>query len=178
VQSTAIDGGHGALHQGLTTLDYLLTTLESLKTAQTHLSDTHFKASINLGWRKINKCLELTNRTPAYRLAAFLHPHYKMRWFEVHRHDKQEWIAEVERVIKEAYAAGKREWSDDIPARSSPSQELDDFDRYNNLADDEEEDDLMLYLRESRASKDIKTLEWWQANHHRFPVLRHLALAY
>lgn len=64
VQSTALDGEHGALHEGLTTLDHLLTSLEDLKTAYTHLPASHFKASINLGWKKINKCCKLSDRTP------------------------------------------------------------------------------------------------------------------
>lgn len=50
VQSASLNGSHGALHEVLTTMDYLLNYLEETKQ---RLSDpkivTHFKASINLG---------------------------------------------------------------------------------------------------------------------------------
>jgi hypothetical protein len=52
VQFKSTTGSHGALHEVLTTMDYLLGHLESTKEK---LKDpklvSHFKASVNLGWK-------------------------------------------------------------------------------------------------------------------------------
>lgn len=50
------------------------------------------------------------------------------------------------------------------------------FDAYNHDLDDEDDnDELARYMREERAPKGTKPLKWWRDNHHRYPVLRHLA---
>lgn len=53
---------------------------------------------------------------------------------------------------------------------------MDAFDAYNHdIDDDADNDELARYLREERAPHGTRPLAWWRENHHRFPVLRHLA---
>jgi hypothetical protein len=42
----------------------------------------HFLANINAAWQKLNDYYTRTDHTPIYRLAVFLHPLWKWRWFE------------------------------------------------------------------------------------------------
>lgn len=81
VQSSGKDCNHGSLFEGLQAMDFLLTKLEELKKRHQYKEDTHIKAAINLGWKKLNKYYELSDLTPAYRAAVALHPHFKLRWF-------------------------------------------------------------------------------------------------
>jgi hypothetical protein len=176
VQSASLDGGHGALHEVLTTMDYLLDHLEETKQ---RLSDpkivTHFKASVNLGWKKLDYYYNLTDQTAAYVLAVFLHPHYKFRWFEIKWSSRITWIEQAKGVINTAYNAAKKDHSDDIPTRSPP-RELSRFEAFTNLdSNTDDDDDLQLYWHEKRAPHTVEQLQWWRDNHHRFPILRHLA---
>ena len=60
--------------------------------------------------------------------------------------------------------------------RISPKRELSRFAAYNNLDDiDGDMDELTQYRRELPADAHVDPLAWWVTNHHRFPVLRHLA---
>lgn len=71
----------GALHNTLTSMDYLLDHLE---TRRTQPSTKHFIASLNLGWLKLRKYYRITDLNPAYIIAVFLNPHYRHLWFEDH----------------------------------------------------------------------------------------------
>jgi hypothetical protein len=52
VQDVAKDGQNGALRQSLSILDWLLYTIEGLKIT---LPQNHFRACVNLGWKKLDK---------------------------------------------------------------------------------------------------------------------------
>lgn len=83
MQSTSFTGGHGALHEVLTTMDYLLDHLEAYKDRlKGPKAITHFKASVNIGWKKLDHYYALSDKAPAYALAVFFHPHYRYEWFE------------------------------------------------------------------------------------------------
>lgn len=180
VQSTSDDGGHGALHEVLTTMDFLLEHLEG---AKQRLNDpnimTHFKAAVNLGWKKLDYYYNLTDATPAYVLAIFLHPHYKYRWFEHKWESRPDWLVSAKKVILEAYETAKTEHCDDLPRRSplGLQRELSRFQAYNNLDKDDatEGDDLQQYWHEKPVHYTVEPLQWWRDNHHRYPILRHLA---
>jgi len=42
----------------------------------------HFSTNINAAWQKLNEYYTRTDDTSIYRLAVFLHPLLKWRWFE------------------------------------------------------------------------------------------------
>jgi hypothetical protein len=42
----------------------------------------HFSFNVNAGWQKLDYYHQLTDRSPIYRAAVFLHPRLKWRWFE------------------------------------------------------------------------------------------------
>ena len=166
---------HGALHEVLPTIDYLLTELETAKERLRLRAASHFKASVNLGWKKLDQYYMLTDNAPAYCLAVFLHPHYKDRWFRLKWSNRKDWLRRVDTVIEEAYAAAKKQYSNEV-IRISPKRELSRFAAYNNLDDiDGDMDELTQYRRELPADAHVDPLAWWVTNHHRFPVLRHLA---
>lgn len=85
------------------------------------------------------------------------------------------------KAIHNAYAAAKVQYRDDLPTRASPPRkELSAFDAYNHIEDDDEDlnaDELQQYWHEKRAPRGTEPLLWWQNNHHRYPILRHLAFA-
>lgn len=179
------DGGsevtHGSLHEAFTSIDYLLTKLEEAKRQHHYAPHGHFKASINLGWKKLNKYYALTDATPAYRVAVVLHPHYKMEWFEKHWRDQHaEWISDVGVAVRECYKAYERRFEELVLQPSerpcSSSYELDDFTAYNTIIDDlEAMDELERYLREPRAGVKVYPLQWWQSNEMRYPILSRMA---
>ena len=70
-----------ALYNTLTSMDYLLTHLE---TRRIQPSTTHFMACLNLGWKKLIKYYRKTDLSPAYIMAMFLNPHFRQHWFEQH----------------------------------------------------------------------------------------------
>ena len=177
LQSDGKDCNHGSLWEALTAMDYLLTELETLKEQHLFLPDTHFKASINLGWKKLNKFYSLSDETAAYRVAIAVHPCRKMKWFESKwRQHHPEWIDQAKTDITTLYNSYKRRHADEVQLTATPSRELTKFERYNLLEDDyDATDDLERYFREERAPAGTNPLTWWQHNHHRYPILRHMA---
>lgn len=163
-------------------MDYLLGHLETYRTKLKEPKIiSHFKASVNLGWKKLDYYYSLSDRTPAYVLAVFLQPHYRFKWFEQKWQKRQSWLDDATKAIHNAYAAAKVQYCDDLPTRASPPRkELSAFDAYNHIKDDDEDlnaDELQQYWHEKRAPRGTEPLLWWQNNHHRYPILRHLAFA-
>ena len=179
IQSNGKDCHHGSLFESLQTIDWLLTKLEGLKRQHEHLPTSHFKASINLGWKKLNKYYELSDLTPHYRAAIAIHPHFTMRWFQKQwqQHHPQ-WIAEALTAIEELFDGYKRRHSDEAAALRTPAleiQELSELDQYNTMGEEFEGDELQRFLHEDIAPQGTNPLSWWQSNQERFPVLRHMA---
>ena len=67
-QAVPVNGHNGALWQTLSTTEWLLAKFEELK--RQPLS-RYFHTCINLGWKKLNRYYELSDSSPAYRLAVF-----------------------------------------------------------------------------------------------------------
>jgi hypothetical protein len=178
LQSNGKDCNHGSLWQALPAIDYLMTKLEALKVKHKYLPDTHFKAAINLGWKKLDKYYSLTDNTPAYRAAIFIHPAKKMAWFE-HKWKEQhpQWIDDAKDAVNSLYDGYKRRHADEALLTNQPVKELSEFKQYNRIEDDYSlTDDLERYLREERALEGTNPLTWWRANQHRYPILRHMAM--
>jgi hypothetical protein len=180
VQSNGKDCTHGSLFESLQTIDWLLTKLEELKQRYYPQPNTHFKACINLGWKKLDKYYSLSDSTPAYRAAVIIHPCFKMQWFEKHwKQQHPQWVVKARQQIEELYKDYKRRHGDEILACNTAAYqgvELSDFDRYNTIDDESyNSDELERYLREERASKDTNPITWWKSNQDRYPILKHIA---
>lgn len=177
VQSqSGIHGATGSLYEALPAMDYVLTKLEAARDALTYMPANHFKACVNLGWKKLDYYYTLTDNSPAYVMAVFLHPHWRRRWFERKWADKPHWLRQVNKTIQTAYDEAKKRHGN-IPSveRVSPRQKMSGFDAYNSFDGDEQLDELAMYSQEPPAPKSIDPLAWWVGNQERFPVLRHLA---
>ncbi|KXL42390.1 hypothetical protein M433DRAFT_8934 [Acidomyces richmondensis BFW] len=59
------------------------TSSEPLSGSVSFKPYSHFKAIMNLGWKKLNKYV-LSDQTPVYRFAVHLHPRYETAWFKLH----------------------------------------------------------------------------------------------
>ncbi|KAI7722283.1 hypothetical protein KC353_g629, partial [Hortaea werneckii] len=99
-----------ALWEQLATFDSLLGECEQLRERYRYEPSSHIKACINLGWKKLDKYYGLSDKTSAYRLAIFLHPHPKMAWFERHWGCRPAWIDAAKAAIDGAYSAAKARW--------------------------------------------------------------------
>jgi hypothetical protein len=177
LQSDGKDCNNGLLWQSLTAIDYLMAKLEGLKAKHTYLPNSHFKAAINLGWKKLDKYYNLSDNTPAYRAAIVIHPSKKMAWFEAKwKEEHPQWITDAKDTVTSLYNEYKRQHADEALIAHQPDKELSEFEQYNLLEDDySQNDDLERYLREERAPAGTNPLHWWQNNHHRYPILRHMA---
>ncbi|KAF2218676.1 hypothetical protein BDZ85DRAFT_207626, partial [Elsinoe ampelina] len=77
-----IHGATGSLYEASPAMDYVLTKLEAARDALGYMPANHSKACVNLGWKKLDYYHILTDNSPAYVMAVFLHPHGRRRWFE------------------------------------------------------------------------------------------------
>jgi hypothetical protein len=106
----------GALHNTLTSIDYLL---EHLETRRKQPGTKHFIACLNIGWLKLRKYYCKTDLNPAYLMAVFLNPHYRMVWFKDYW--SEEFVTAAEAVINQQYNAAKRSHNIDALERTSLS---------------------------------------------------------
>jgi hypothetical protein len=182
---------YGSLWLALASLEFLLDTLETAKQKYQHLPNTHLKAMINLGWKKLRKYYVLSDKTAAYRAAIALHPHYKMRWFKRNWSDMtddktgESWVELAREAIEGLYEEYERRYSDSEAAaiaalrkQQDSQKELDDFERSLCMDSDDNNDvqeELQRYLQEPVAPYGTDPVHWWQANHLRYPILRHMA---
>ena len=82
LQSSPAYGNCGALWQKLSAMDYLMTHLERQKQLLLYTPPSQYKPCVNLGWKKLDKYYNLTDRTYAYRAAIYLNPRLRLEWFE------------------------------------------------------------------------------------------------
>jgi hypothetical protein len=171
---------HGSRFESLQAIDFLLTKLEKLKQEHYHLPNSHFKACINLGWKKLNKYYELSDNTAAYRAAIALHPSFKMRWFEQKWSDSHpQWIGDAKNATQELFHEYNRRHGDEgiaVATVPTPPDKLTEFERYNIIQDEQYNgNELDRFLAEDRVPSGTNPLIWWQLNQDRYPVLRHMA---
>jgi hypothetical protein len=176
-----------ALWEQLAVFDSLLSEFERLKERYRYEPSSHIKACVNLGWKKLDKYYGLSDKTSAYRMAIFLHPHLKMAWFERHWACRPAWIDAAKEAIDNSYSLAKMRWPEDAQKAISlnPVEPMikseSSFDEYNTLPQEvDSTDDLQLFKREERTPGlySPTPLEWWRQNHTRFPLLRHLAFEF
>ena len=89
------------------------------------------------------------------------------------------WIPEAKKKVKELFQEYKRRHTDEVVSSAvneETGKELTEFERYNRLkASAFDGDELERYLRDERAPHGDNPLDWWRANQHRYPVLKHMA---
>jgi hypothetical protein len=164
----------GALHNTLTSMDYLLTHLE---TRRNQPGSTHFMTCLNIGWKKLIKYYRKTDLNPAYIMAVFLNPHYRQFWFEEH------WTAPFSDAamvtVKEQFLVAQRLYNIDAPSISPPIQrkEASGFASYNKLRrrHKQHEDELARYMNAPEPPEHQDPLDWWILHQSSYPVLKHLA---
>jgi hypothetical protein len=177
VQSVGTNAG--ALHNTLTSMDYLLHHLE---TRRSQPGTRHFMASLNVGWMKLRKYYQKTDLTPAYIMAVFLNPHYKYGWFE--EHWESVFVTAAETTIKAEFQAAERLHNIDALVRTSTSPdarrtELSGFDAFNAVGTrkrrQQVSDELSRYASTEPPTRGQDPLQRWLQNQGQYPVLKHLA---
>jgi hypothetical protein len=121
----------GALHNTLTSIDYLLSHLE---TRCSQPGTKHFIASLNVSWLKLKKYYEKTDLNPAYVMAVFLNPHFRQHWFN--EHWEPPFIKVAIATIKEQFLVAQRLYNIDVLRMSVllPAKEASGFAAYNKLS--------------------------------------------
>ncbi|KAM0707268.1 hypothetical protein Q7P35_006600 [Cladosporium inversicolor] len=177
VQSVSTDAG--ALHNTLTTMDYLLTHLE---TRRNQPGSRHFMACLNIGWKKLKKYYAKTDLNPSYIMAVFLNPHYRQIWFE--EHWEPAFVTYALTKIDEEYATARRLYNTDAPERSSTSlqvrrKDVTGFAAYNKKRSRSQSstlhDELTKYKNIEDPPEAQDSLDWWRLHQDQYPVLKHLA---
>jgi hypothetical protein len=170
----------GALHNTLTSMDYLMHHLE---TRRSQPGSIHFMASLNLGWLKLRKYYQITDLNPAYIMAVFLNPHYRLSWFQDHW--TLAWIKIAKQTIDQEYTEAKRTYNTDAPERSSISpqaqrKDLSGFAAFNQKRSRRPtapQDELTKYKNIPDPPEAQDPLDWWRLHQDEYPVLKHLAFA-
>jgi hypothetical protein len=140
------------LHEVLTSMDFILTHLEAAKDKITTTDASYFKACVNLSWQKLDQYYTKTDLSPAYIIAVFLHPQYKLGWFKRHWGIDEYYkaiacVEEQYNLLKNEIGA-TAEVSTSARARAlQPSRELTAYEQYNRLSSptEDEDDDLQRY---------------------------------
>jgi hypothetical protein len=179
IQSNPAYGGQGALWQNLSSLDFLIDHLERQRQLLSVLPNTHFKACVNLGWKKLDKYYTLTDRTHAYRAAIFLNPCLRAEWFDekwasVH----PTWITEMNNTMRQLYKTYERLYPDEQAVISTfgRTRELNDFEKYNRVgSSNNRSSELERYKHETLLEEDCDIIQWWRDNRRRYPILSRIA---
>jgi len=86
----------------------LSTKLEDYKRQQRYQPYSHFKACINLGWKKLDKYYRLSDSTSACRAAILIYPYRKMGWFDKHWGSHPEWISAAKKAVQDSFYGYER----------------------------------------------------------------------
>jgi hypothetical protein len=181
IQANPSTGSFGALWQNLSAIDYLMSHMERQKALLIHQEDTHFKACVNLGWKKLNKYYELSDLTYAYRASIYLNPSLKNEWFVKHWSDLHPlWIKDVDKLMDEQLRVYQRIYPHEQSAGSplvDNSDKLTDFQRYNLVNSTVSRgSELEQYRLEKPVSSSTNIIHWWRDNRGRYPVLYYIAM--
>jgi hypothetical protein len=180
VQSGYGTSKHGALYDAPATIDFLITKLEeNWKKEHRYLPSTHFKASINLGWKKLKKYYTLTDQVPVYRASIFAHPHFKMAWFKSKWGGTHPaWISAATKALKGTYSLYEVQFGEGSRPTSSTRVHADvsEYEAYMCIEDEfSNRGDYVQYAEGTRAPSKVDPLRWWVEDRHRCPTLSHMA---
>lgn len=170
LQSRAPQGHHGAIWEGLPTLERLLSHLE----VQQLSSDPFIQSRANQGWTKIRKYYDKTDyQQHLYAAAVILHPARKTAYFEKIWKGDDNLLAYIPSFIK----ATREHW--ETHYRPLYEQEEMQHKEYDESDDEYEptsidvlhEFDDYLQLRAVALHPQFNPIAWWQQNRGTFPTL-------
>jgi hypothetical protein len=137
-------------------------------------SQHHFNHNINAAWQKLDHYYQLSDNTPIYRAAVFLHPRCKWRWFERHWADHPLWIVAAREVIENLWSEYKH-----LPLHNTTTIDtLNDEDDEWSSDDDKTVDQLRLYEVEPYPQISMKDspIDYWHSKRPIWPQLSQMAL--
>ena len=119
---------NGAIWEALPSIEYLLSHMERLVNhydnpnclpinpvlADTPLSPNsrrHMQECINNSWAKLDEYYDLTDRSPAYAAAVWLHPAQGWDYIDDKWRNKRDWIRKTKKIVEEFYES---DWKDKV----------------------------------------------------------------
>jgi hAT family C-terminal dimerisation region len=76
--------------------------------------DQYLRNSVQLGWEKLDKYYQLTDKSSAYVAAISLHPRYKWRWIEKRWEHRPSWQTTADIAIRTQWAWYKSKKVEDL----------------------------------------------------------------
>ena len=168
--------GQGSIVSVLLSMDMLLTRLETIKEQSVAVSST-FQLSVDAAWAKLNKYYSLTERSPIYVVATILHPCMKMKYFQRHWQDRQDWIDAARSQMNDYFL---QYYENSTPIETDITRsEIDEW-CFGSLASTESELEQYLnaptvILRGDDGFSTFNIVHWWQGNEHEYPTLSKIA---
>jgi hypothetical protein len=135
----------------------------------------HFTANINAAWQKLDDYYTRTDDTPIYRVAVFLHPLLKWRWFERYWKTKPAWRANAREVIAELW----EQYKPTTTNFNSVARPADDDDEWSYFDDTAVTDQMTLYEQEPypyQMSQKDSPIPYWISKRSIWPELAQMAL--
>jgi hypothetical protein len=178
IQANPASGDGGALWQNLAAIDYLMSHLEHEKRLLEFTNASHFKACVNLGWKKLNKYYALSDRTHAYCAAIFLNPRLRADWFidkwsDIH----PAWVKDVDTTMQQLYRAYQRRYPNERPKEAAAVKELSGFEAsYTLKKSNTNTPEIERYKKEELLEGNGNIIHWWRDNRGRYPILARIAL--
>jgi hypothetical protein len=137
-------------------------------------------ASLNVGWKKLQKYYKITDLNSSYIMPVFLNPHLRSGFKD---HWQPVFVTYAMMKIDPEYITAKRLYNINAPERSLTTpqayrKELTGFAAYNKkkrtrLGDPQ--DELVRYKTAEDPPETQDPLDWWILHQDQYPVLKHLA---
>ncbi len=208
LQSRAPHASHGSLWETVPTIEFLLSGLEehavrygrddkskkkvtkrALK--QTDIDDSdheHLLACIKNAWDKLDDYYQRMDESPVYAASVVLNPRHKWHWFDVHWHNKPQWIKKAQENVKTLWNMQYK----DIEAvqselsilTSAPDEDPTDFDQFMLPPDYyqgikvNQIDEYEQYLKDAlqvKAAKKLSLCDFWASQENTYPSLARMA---
>ena len=84
-------------------MESLLNDLEAAKERLNSAKASHFKAMVYLTWKKLDQYYALIDDSYTYITAVALNPCLKLNWIRHHWKDREDWVTNAEKIVKDAY---------------------------------------------------------------------------
>ncbi|ERF76287.1 hypothetical protein EPUS_04144 [Endocarpon pusillum Z07020] len=185
LQSNNKGAKYGFLWECLPAIEWLLTTLETLKENKSVRDRVGLSA--NNAWNKMNKYYEITDLSPYYVAAIVLNPAHKWRYFDIHWKRNKHWIPEAKRKMKALWSVYKIQHEQVVeeeqllPSSAQLSPQKGSFKSFlasGQAASNENEatDEYKAYCQLPALKSTPKDLiAWWREQEASFPLLATLA---